>query len=129
MWKGGRLEEVGPADAYGHRHKQNVAEALAEEITRRTGLPTRMQDLAHDLRSGDPDPLDRIIGNTYGTLAVELVARGNTGRMVCIRDGVYGETELPDPSAGSRAVDITADYDIDRFRPRFATRFTKPIFL
>jgi 6-phosphofructokinase len=128
MWKGGKLLEVGAADAYGHRHKQNVGEVLAEAITRATGLPARTQELTHDLRSGDPDPFDKIIGNTYGTLAVELVARGKTGRMVCLREGVYSHTELPDPSSGPRTIDVAADYDAARFRPNFTTRFGRPIF-
>jgi 6-phosphofructokinase len=129
IWKGGQLVEVGPPDAYGHRHKQNVGEALAEAITRETGLPTRPQDLAYDLRSGDPEPFDKIIANTFGTLAVELVARGKTGRMVCIQNGVYAETELPDPSWPPRTVDVASDYDAARFRPRFANRFGRTIFL
>lgn len=129
IWKGGNLVEVGAPDAYGHRHKQSVGEALGEEITRRTGLPVRTQDLAYDLRSGDPDPLDRVIANTYGTLAVELASQDRTGRMVCLQRGLYDHTELPDPSAGPRTVDLSTDYDIDRFRPRFTRRLGKPVFL
>jgi 6-phosphofructokinase 1 len=129
MWKGGKLEEVGPPDAYGHRHKQNVGEALAEEITHRTGLPSRMQDLAHDLRSGDPDPHDKIVANTYGTLAVELIAQGKTGRMVCLQNGLFAHAELPDPALGPRTVDLAADYDIASFRPNFSTLFGRPRFL
>jgi 6-phosphofructokinase 1 len=129
MWKGGKLEEVGPPDAYGHRHKQNVGEALAEEITHRTRLPSRMQDLAHDLRSGDPDPHDKIVANTYGTLAVELIAQGKTGRMVCLQNGLFAHAELPDPALGPRTVDLAADYDIASFRPNFSTLFGRPRFL
>jgi 6-phosphofructokinase 1 len=129
IWEGGRLVEVGEPDAYGHRHKQNVGEALAEEITRATKLPTRAQDLAYDLRSGDPEPLDKIIANTFGTLAVELIAAGKTGRMVCIANGVYAETALPDPSRPPRVVDVASEYDTERFRPRFANRFGRTIFL
>ena len=129
IWKGGRLLEVGVPDAYGHRHKQNVGEALAEAITDKTGLPTRAQDLAYDLRSGDPEPFDKIIANTFGTLAVELIAEGKTGRMVCIQNGVYAETDLPDPSRPPRVVNVSSDYDAARFRPRFANRFGRPIFL
>ena len=29
MWEGGSLAEYGEADAFGHRHKVNVGEALA----------------------------------------------------------------------------------------------------
>ena len=129
IWEGGKLVEVGPPDAFGHRHKQNVGEALADAITHTTGLPTRAQDLAYDLRSGDPEPLDKIIANTFGTLAVELAAQGRTGRMVCIEKGVYAETELPDPSREPRTVDVASDYDVARFRPRFANRFGRTIFL
>jgi ATP-dependent phosphofructokinase / diphosphate-dependent phosphofructokinase len=129
MWKGGTLVEVGPPDAFGHRRKQNVGEALANAITHTTGLPTREQDLAYDLRSGDPEPFDKIIANTFGTLAVELAAQGKTGRMVCIEKGVYADTELPDPSRAPRTVDVESDYDTVRFRPRFTSRFGRTIFL
>jgi len=129
IWKGGKLVEVGPPDAFGHRHKQNVGEALADAITHTTGLPTRAQDLAYDLRSGDPEPFDKIIANTFGTLAVELAAQGKTGRMVCIEKGVYADTLLPDPSRAPRTVDVTSDYDTARFRPRFTSRFGRTIFL
>jgi ATP-dependent phosphofructokinase / diphosphate-dependent phosphofructokinase len=129
IWKGGKLVEVGPPDAFGHRHKQNVGEALADAITHTTGLPTRAQDLAYDLRSGDPEPFDKIIANTFGTLAVELAAQGKTGRMVCIEKGVYADTELPDPSRAPRTVDVASDYDAARFRPRFTSRFGRTIFL
>ena len=129
IWEGGKLVEVGQPDAFGHRHKQNVGEALADAITRTTGLPTRAQDLAYDLRSGDPEPFDKIIANTFGTLAVELAAQGRTGRMVCIEKGVYADTELPDPSRAPRTVDVASDYDVARFRPRFSNRFGRTIFL
>jgi ATP-dependent phosphofructokinase / diphosphate-dependent phosphofructokinase len=128
IWKGGQLVEVGEPDAYGHRHKQNVGEALADEITRATRLPTRAQDLAYDLRSGDPEPFDKIIANTFGTLAVELIAAGKTGRMVCIAGGVYADTALPDPSRPPRVVDVATEYDTERFRPIFASRFGRTIF-
>jgi 6-phosphofructokinase 1 len=129
MWEGGTPVEVGPPDAFGHRHKQNVGEALADALTRETGLPTRAQDLAYDLRSGDPEPFDKIIANTFGALSVELVSRGSTGRMVCIEKGVYADTQLPDPSRAPRMVDVATDSDAARFRPRFANRFGRTIFL
>ena len=35
--EGMELQEVGEADAYGHRHKASIGEFLADEIRRRTG--------------------------------------------------------------------------------------------
>jgi len=32
MWKDGKIAEYGPADAFGHRHKTNIAETLADLI-------------------------------------------------------------------------------------------------
>lgn len=128
VWKGGRLEEYGPPDAYGHRKKANVGQAIAKEISSRTGLPTRVQDVTYDLRSGAPDGMDKIIANAYGALAVELIADGKTDTMVCIRKGVYDHTDLPDPSLGARIVDVETYYDPVEYRPRFDGMLQTPIF-
>jgi 6-phosphofructokinase 1 len=128
IWKGGKLEEFGPADAYGHRKKANVADDLAAAITRKTGLPTRVQDITYDLRSGDPDAIDKIVASTFGSLAVDLIARGKTGQMLCIQGGRYSHTDLPDPGRGARTVDVANHYDVDRFRPNLTGFLGKPLF-
>ncbi|MFN2633199.1 MAG: 6-phosphofructokinase [Thermoanaerobaculia bacterium] len=125
IWKGGTLEEVGAPDGFGHRHKQNVGEALAAEVAEITRLPSRTQDLTYDLRSGEPDHFDKIVANTFGALAVELIAAGKSGRMVCLRQGVYDHADLPEAGAGARTVDVEKDYDPARFRPRFTGRWNR----
>lgn len=128
MWKGGKLEEYGEPDGFGHRKKMDVGQQLAQEITRITKLPTRPQDLTYDLRSGDPDPLDRIVAASFGALAVELLAAGTTGRMLAIQNGLYTHAPLPDAAHGARTVDVATYYDAARFRPRFAAQLGKPVF-
>jgi 6-phosphofructokinase 1 len=128
IWQGGKLEEYGPADAYGHRKKVNVGEALAEAITRETKLPTRAQDITYDLRSGPPDALDKMVANTFGTLAVDLIAQGKTGQMLCIQNGLYAHVPLPDPGRGPRKVDVATLYDTEQFRPKLSGLLGKPIF-
>jgi 6-phosphofructokinase len=128
MWKGGTIQEVGPPDAYGHRKKANVGTAVADAITRSTGLATRMQDITYDLRSGNPDAVDKIVANTFGALAVELIARGTTHQMICVSGGLYAHTALPDPAKGARQVDVATAYDVDRFRPRLSGLMGKPVF-
>jgi 6-phosphofructokinase len=128
MWTGGKLLEYGEPDGYGHRKKMNIGEQLAQEITRLTKLPTRPQDLTYDLRSGDPDPYDRIVATTYGALAVELLAQGTTGRMLGIQNGLYTHSPLPDAKRGARTVDVPVYYDTARFRPRFTAQLGKPTF-
>jgi 6-phosphofructokinase 1 len=128
IWEGMKVESYGPADAYGHRKKTNVGTLLAEAITRMTGLPTRMQDVTYDLRSGAPAARDKIIAGTFGALAVELVAQGKTDRMVCIDNGLYSHTALPDPALGARTVDVGIHYDTGRFRPRLSAQLGGPVF-
>ena len=77
IWQGGELDEVGEPDAYGHRHKADVGEALADELKRRTGVETVHSDLTYDLRSGDPDALDQLVAITFANIAVDLLADGS----------------------------------------------------
>ena len=114
--------------AYGHRKKANVGEALAAAIARKTGLPTRHQDLTYDLRSGNPDAIDKVIANTFGTLAVDLIAQGKTDQMVCLQGGLYAHTALPDPAQGARTVELETYYNADTFRPRFSGLFGRQLF-
>jgi hypothetical protein len=62
------VRDYGEADAYGHRKKASVAESLANEIKRRTGEETMTSDLTYDLRSGDPDFVDKLapVRQLYG---------------------------------------------------------------
>jgi 6-phosphofructokinase 1 len=129
IWQGGALEEVGEADAYGHRHKADVGYALAEELKRRTGVETVHSDLTYDLRSGDPDALDQMVAITYANVAVDLLAEGRFGRMLAVRDGKYAHTQLPNHSVPSRRIDVAAMYNAKRFRPRYEAKLGSPLLL
>jgi len=129
IWRGGELHEVGDADAYGHRHKADVGEALADELKRRTGVETVHSDLTYDLRSGDPDALDQMVAITFANVAVDLLADGQFGRMVAIRDGKYAHAPLPERTLGARTLDVDAMYNIRRFRPRYEAKLGSPLLL
>ncbi|HEU4920949.1 MAG TPA: 6-phosphofructokinase [Candidatus Limnocylindrales bacterium] len=129
IWRGARMQDVGEADMFGHRHKANVGEALAAEIKARTGIETVASELTYDLRSGEPDSLDSMVAMTFANVAMDLVRDGATGRMVAIRDGKYAHTSLPDPTLGPRKVDVSEMYDTDRFRPRYEGKLGDPLLL
>lgn len=129
MWQGGSLAEYGEADAYGHRHKVNVAEALADEIRRRTGIEAVASELTYDLRSGEADSLDQMVAITFANVAMDLIADGARGRMVAIRNGHYAHTTLPDPKVGPRSVDVARLYDVERFRPVYSGKLGEPLLL
>ena len=128
-WEGYRLREYGEADAYGHRKKANVAEDLSDEIKKRTGEETVVSDLTYDLRSGDPDFTDRLVSNTFGTIAFDAVLEGKSGLMTAIVDGSYALVEIPDPRHGPRRVDVETMYNIERLRPDYSNKVGLPIFL
>ena len=128
-WKGASVPEYGPADAFGHRRKTNIAEALAELIRERTGADTLASELTYDLRSGDPDALDQTVAITFANIAVDLIRDEVSGRMVAIHGGTFVHTTLPDPALGPRRVDVARQYDRRRLRPQYADRLGTSIFL
>ena len=129
VWKGGHLDEVGEADAFGHRHKADIGETLAAELRKRTGIETVHSDLTYDLRSGDPDALDQMVAITFANVAVDLLASGEFGRMVAIRDGKYAHAPLPERSHGARTLDVATMYNVERFRPRYEAKLGSPLML
>jgi 6-phosphofructokinase len=128
-WKGREVQEYGEPDAYGHRRKINIGEALSEEVKRRTGSETIVSDLTYDLRSGAPDFLDKMIAYTFASMAFECVADGARGRMTAIRNGAYTDTEIPDPRLGPRKLDVGSLYNESRFRPNYTAKKGLPIFM
>ena len=128
-WEGYEVRHYGDADAYGHRKKASVAEALADEIKRRTGEETLVSDLTYDLRSGDPDFVDKLVGLTFGNMAYDAILDGKTGLMTALVEGCYELAPIPDPKLGPRKVDVAAAYNTERYRPMYASKRGLPVFL
>jgi 6-phosphofructokinase len=128
-WEGYVEEEYGRPDHAGRRKKVSVGEALAVEIGYRTREESTVSDLTYDLRSGEPDFVDKIIATTYGNMALDAVLEGKTGLMTALVDGCYAMAPLPDPKLGARYVDVATMYNTDRYRPNYANKTGLPIFL
>jgi 6-phosphofructokinase 1 len=128
-WEGYEVQEYGEPDAYGHRKKASVAEALADEIKRRAGEETITSDLTYDLRSGDPDFVDKLVGLTFGNMAYDAILDGKTGLMSALTDGRYELVPIPDPKLGPRKVDVATAYNTERYRPMYANKLGMPVFL
>lgn len=128
-WEGYTVQEYGEPDAFGHRRKASVAEALATEINRRTGEESMVSDLTYDLRSGEPDFADKLIAATFGSLALDAVLAGKTGVMAALVEGRYALAPIPDPALGPRKVDVATMYNTDRYRPNYGSKLGLPIFL
>ena len=128
-WDGYKVQEYGEPDAYGHRKKASVAESLADEIRRRTGEETIASDLTYDLRSGDPDFVDKLVSLTFGNMAYDAILDGKTGLMSALVEGCYELVPIPDPTLGPRSLDVATAYNTERYRPMYANKRGLPVFL
>ena len=128
-WEGYTVQEYGEPDAFGHRKKASIAEALSTEISRRTGEESIVSDLTYDLRSGDPDFVDKLIAANFGNLAMDALLAGKSGVMASLVEGRYALSPIPDPALGPRKVDIETMYNTERYRPNYANKLGLPIFL
>ena len=128
-WEGSGLHEYGEPDAYGHRKKVSVAELLADEIKRRAGAETIASDLTYDLRSGDPDFIDKLVALSFGNMAYDAILDGKTGLMSALVGGCYDLVPIPDPKLGPRTLDVASTYNTERYRPSYGNKRGLPVFL
>ena len=79
--------EMGPSVAY----------RVAREIQEETGKETRATVLGYMQRGGIPSASDRVLATSLGTAAVELLAKGNYGRMVALNGDSIDSVDLSIP--------------------------------
>ena len=90
---GWTLSEKVERDSFGNviMKPGEVAEAVATELEKITGLETRAIALGHLQRGGSPCAYDRILGTRYGVKAAEAVIKKHYGHMVVLQ-GLKVET-------------------------------------
>ena len=129
MMEGGKIVESGEADAYGHRKLGGIGHSVSEEIKRITGQNTIVQQLSYLMRSGAPDSLDRMVAMSFGSLAIQMIQRKETGRMVALHGGKYTTVPVEMVLAGRKRVDVSAFYDITNYKPKIRDFMGVPMFL
>jgi 6-phosphofructokinase 1 len=87
----------------------NVGNTIAYAVREYTGKETRVTVLGHIQRGGSPSPFDRILATRFGVHAADLVARGEFGRMVCLRCGVIGDVPLQEAIGVYKTVNPDSD--------------------
>jgi 6-phosphofructokinase len=127
-WEGYTVQEYGDPDAYGHRKKASVGEALAAEFGKRTGEECVVSDLTYDLRSGEPDFVDKLVASAFGAMGLDAVLEGKSGLMTALVNGCYQMVPIPDPKLGPRKVDLAKMYNTERYRPNYGNKTGLPIF-
>lgn len=129
MEEGGDVIESGPADAYGHRKLGGIGEIIADNIKKMTNQHVLYQKFAYVMRSGAPDSLDRMVAMSYGNLAMQLVRRGEYGKMAALQGGRYTTVPIEIVLTGTKKVDVEAYYDIENYKPKVKDFLGVPMFL
>src|SRR5712691_5719979 len=126
---GGGMIESGDPDAYGNRRLGGIGGVLSDFLEHRTREKVIYQRLAYLMRSGTPDSLDQLVANNYGSLAADLLRRGDYGKMVAVVDGRYTAVPVTLGGESKKRVDIDRFYDSDNYRPKVADVLGMPMFL
>ncbi len=116
-------------DAFGHKKLGGIGEQIGKELKRHSAKYNNGQEinvinqkLGYLVRSGHPDALDSIIPTTYGNMALDLIKKGESGYMVCVKNGKFDyvpiEVVQKDTHGQSiKKVNVNKYYDTNRYRP------------
>jgi phosphofructokinase-like protein len=92
-------------DEFDHAKLGGIGNILAREIEKRTGFEARSVVLGHIQRGGSPSAFDRVLATRYGVGAIDMVHRGEFGRMAALRSNKIASIPLRDAIARNRTVD------------------------
>ena len=92
-------------DAFGHVRLGGIGKVLATEIEKRTGYETRFVILGYIQRGGTPTAFDRMLGSRFGVAAVDLVHRGEFGKMVSLQGNEIVTVDLKEVLLKTKRID------------------------
>jgi 6-phosphofructokinase 1 len=125
----GEILQSGDTDAYGHRKLGGIGMQTGEVLKKMTGQNIIYQQLSYLMRSGAPDSLDLMVAVNYANMAIDLVLKKVSGRMVCLSQGIYSDVPMSTITAGEKRVDVRELYDAEQYRPKVRHVMGKPMFL
>lgn len=123
-------------DQYGHAKLGGIGDRVGKELKERSPAYNQgkrinvvNQRLGYLVRCGVPDALDSVVPMAYGNLALDLILEGTSGRLVNIRNGVYGNISMEVINGAHKVVDIEKFYNVERLRPNFKDLQDAPLFI
>ncbi len=83
------------------------AHELAKKVEASTGIETRATILGHLQRGGSPTAVDRMHASMMGYYAVQELLKGNTNKIMIMKDGKYDTIDLEEGLKATRTYDDT----------------------
>jgi len=70
-----------------------------------------------------------MVAVNYANMAIDLVLKKVSGRMVALSQGVYTDVPMSMITSGQKRVDVRELYDSEQYRPKVRHVMGKPMFL
>jgi len=93
-------------DEFGNVMLGGIGHIQANIIAKKTGYETRVTVLGHLQRGGSPTAFDRVLGTRFGVKAVELVTKGEFGKMVSLQGNKITSVPLEEAVGSLKTVDM-----------------------
>ena len=87
----------------------SVANLVGDAIGLGAGKEVRVSILGHIQRGGSPSPYDRVLATRFGVAAVDLIAAGGFGKMVCLQQESVRAVEIADAVGLTKVVDPSSE--------------------
>ena len=92
-------------DSFGHVMLGGVGSILANMIEKGTGFESRCTVLGHIQRGGTPTAFDRILSTRFGIAAIDLVHKGEFGKIVVLKGNEIKSIDLKEVMGHFKLVD------------------------
>src|SRR5579862_1078331 len=86
-----------------------VGMLIGDAIGKAAQKEVRVAVLGHIQRGGQPSPFDRILATQFGAAAVDLIAHGGFGKMVCLHNSRIRSVDIADAIGVLKMVDADGD--------------------
>jgi 6-phosphofructokinase 1 len=83
----------------------SAAQSLSRKIKELTGFETRETVLGYIQRGGTPSPMDRVLATRYGTVAADLIASRDFGKMVALKNNEIVSVPLAEVSGKLKLIE------------------------
>jgi len=94
------------AEGIKKENSKSAGSYMAKIVTEMTGMETRETVLGYLQRGGTPTAMDRILATRYGAYATELIARGEFGQMVALKNEAITSIPLKATAGKLKLVDL-----------------------
>ncbi len=123
-------------DMFGHAKLGGIGDLVARQLKRlsprfgeKKAINCISQKLGYTVRAGEPDSLDSIVPISFGNLALDLILRGVSGRLVVLCNGRYGDKPIEEVTSRRKLVNVTEYYNTERLRPLYKSFHDKSFMI